>query len=699
MQELNVYSNIDSPIISVIIPIRITSIRRDIFKRLSYCYSEETNNIEYIVVDDGSSVFDARLLEQRCVELGYKYISTNTSKDMMFNLARARNKGATEAQGKYILFLDVDLLTYPGFYYDIITEVELQDIKHNSDVFLMFPVIYFNYQGMQIYLEQKDYLKKHFASQIMIEGKDHLIEKYSYGTSAILVDRLYYLTIGGQNEDFEGWGFEDYDFTIKMMKLSSKFFTPSNYSSMSGNFMSITRYSGWKAEYRLYGMWMARKGIYLYHVPHEIDSDYKGNQEENLRLLEESLNLNYVNEYIQTIQPNSNKSLLLSKNPFCCDYKLNPLLGNYEILDMKSISDWEEIKSYYTNNNFTQVVFPNPYGNNVLLGFYQYCRSHNVRYMVCERGALPGSSYHDINGFLCDSTSYNVDKWDIPLQKEQEMKIKAYLHCLGEGDEALEKQPKRLNKDVMFSELDINNKNKKKILIILQTKNDTVIKFFGRKFTTQESFKNFIEKIISISGSEYEFIYKNHPLEPSFITIDGAINADSYHIHDLINICDAVLTINSGAGLIAALLQKPVFTFGDSWYSISGIACNVNDERDFISKINSFKPSEEKLLRFAYYLRYRFYSFGKHHTVVHKKKDLIINATLRIDYTEVQIPDYHRIFYRNKEDKIGFNSILFKEYEQKLLLSDSGFKKESFFKRKKYKKIYKVIDKFISFIR
>ncbi|MBD3808364.1 MAG: hypothetical protein IE880_06575, partial [Epsilonproteobacteria bacterium] len=143
----------------------------------------------------------------------------------------------------------------------------------------------------------------------------------------------------------------------------------------------------------------------------------------------------------------------------------------------------------------------------------------------------------------------------------------------------------------------------------------------------------------------------------------GAINADDFHIHDLIDICDAVITINSGAGLIAALLGKPVFTLGDCWYTLPGIACDIKNEDEFFLKLNTFNPLEEKLLKFAYYLRFNFYSFGKHHTVIHTKANSKINATTKIDYTEVQTYKHGRIYFKDREYRVGFESILFKEYE------------------------------------
>ena len=68
----------------------------------------------------------------------------------------------------------------------------------------MIPVVYLNQLGMKKYLEIDDKLRQSFITQILMKCDFDLIEKYSYGTSCILIDRLYYLTIGGQSENYVG---------------------------------------------------------------------------------------------------------------------------------------------------------------------------------------------------------------------------------------------------------------------------------------------------------------------------------------------------------------------------------------------------------------------------------------------------------------------------------------------------------------
>lgn len=678
--------------ISVIIPIRVTPFRHDIFERIKFGIGSETENIEYIIVDDGSLENDANTIEELCSLLGFKYFSTGVSSNTPFNLARARNEGAKKATGKYIFFMDVDLLAFPGFYDDLLTEILVFDLDHNSDIFLMIPVVYLNQLGMKKYLEIDDKLRQSFITQILMKGDFDLIEKYSYGTSCILIDRLYYLTIGGQNENYEGWGYEDYEFTTKLIKLLNLFPKPNNYESMDGNFMTLNRYEGWKAEYKLFGLWMARKGIFLVHVPHPQDSKYRIHQDKNLELFKKSLTKILEHSDLKSILPGRKKSLMLSTNPFCYHYKLNALLGDYYIYDVSGIKDWRDILAFFENNHFFQIVFSNPYGNPLFLELYNYCKQNSIPFIVCERGAFPDSVYHDRNGFLYDSSSYNPYNWDHPLGEEQRLMAESYLSKLEKGEFTLEKQPSRNSERSTLDYLDISNRNKKRVLIILQTQNDTVIKFFGKNFTTQQSLLHFLENLVKSYRDSCVFIYKNHPLENSPLMISNAINADEFHINDLIDVSDAVLTVNSGAGLIAALLGKPVFTLGHSWYSLPGIACLVHDESDFIAKLATFKPDPEKLLRFTYYLRFKFYSFGKQNTVVHNINGKKVSATKSIDYYEVQTFDNGRLYFKDPEYNIGFDSVLFKEFEASSLLKKNSMTKiivNLLKKNKKLRKFYR----------
>ncbi|MEM6603765.1 MAG: glycosyltransferase [Pseudomonadota bacterium] len=683
--------------LSVIVSVRLTEEREDILERLSFAKSHLTEsnieNIEHILVDDGSQSDKAAQLKERCTELNISYLSTEASPDSMFNLARARNFGAQQASGRFILFLDADILPYPGFYNDIFKEIELQTLEKRSDLFLMCPVLYFKEETLPAYQQTPDRFKKDFLQNILLEGHMQTIDYVSYGTSCILTDRLYYLSIGGQNTQFEGWGYEDYEFTTRMIALAPLFPHPRHYTHMGGNFMTLRTYEGWKAVYRLYGLWLARKGMFLIHVPHKTQKSYHKNKNKNLKLFKVELSKDWPKEDIQPIIPQQPYAMILAKNPFCLHYKLNSLLGRHDYIDYKKYDTLDALLDIFKQKKFTQIIFPNPYAHPLLKELYDHCRTHKIKYLICERGALPDAIYHDPNGFLSDSSSYHPDKWDQPLTDQEKNALDDYLISLKKGQNTLEHQPERqtdiwknlgcaagtqkitdtLPRDGKYEadpyEIGTNfakistGLGVSKIIVFLQTENDTVMRYFGKDYGRLAHIKHFCEELINHFGDKISLIYKNHPLEINKINIQNGYCADHIHMNDLIDSADAVIVVNSGTGLIASALGKPVFTLGESWYSSNSIACPIENVNDFIEKFGHFTPDREKIDRFLYYLRFKFYAFGTQKTILHKQPDKHINATYDIHYYEVQTQDHGRLSFKKEEDKISFDSVLFEGYD------------------------------------
>ena len=85
------------------------------------------------------------------------------------------------------------------------------------------------------------------------------------------------------------------------------------------------------------------------------------------------------------------------------------------------------------------VLMPNPYGNEVRLSLYRILRQQNeIKYFASDRGALPDSWFFDPNGFNGDSSSYDVENWDIPLTIEREDRVKEYIQKQCSDSTALE---------------------------------------------------------------------------------------------------------------------------------------------------------------------------------------------------------------------------------------------------------------------
>jgi len=376
------------------------------------------------VVDDGSDAEFAARLQKRCIQLGITYLATGADPGTPFNLARARNVGARYAKGRLLLFLDVDLLPCDGFYGDILDESALLGMDVHIDRFLMCPVIYLTQAGYEKIQGLPGRLRKAFAINAMLSYDLRYREKFSHGTSVILVNLHYYLCRGGQDERFEGWGYEDYEFTTRLMLHNPQFPLPENCSSMAGNFMTIDKYSGWKAAYRLHGDWLGSKGIYLLHMPHPVDRKYAANAARNQRRLEKRFRQGLqAEEPVPISYPEAGVSLLFRETPFCFFREFAPFLGRTIFANERSLCEAKSLASFLRTNHVSRVVFGNPYANDALLSIYGWCRKNRFPFVVCERGALPDSVFHDSGGFLCDSDSYSPGKWDKPLSKEQEERV------------------------------------------------------------------------------------------------------------------------------------------------------------------------------------------------------------------------------------------------------------------------------------
>ncbi|MBD9641913.1 glycosyltransferase [Ensifer sp. ENS07] len=626
--------------VTVIIPIRITEGRRDLIERLKFFRKDHLlpDSVDFLVVDDGSADEDHLLLRQaECDRL--KVIRTGARYYQDFSLARARNHAAQRAVGDFIVFMDADLLPYPGFYRDILFELHSHKMQTHVNRFLMVPVIYLTDRGHLLLHDTPSEQWRSVFINAMNADDRVLIEKHSTGTSVIVVDRRYYLSRGGQDEDFQGWGFEDYEFANRLIRRLRMFALPPNWLSMAGNFMTIRAYDGWKATYRLYGDWLAAKGIYLFHAPHPVEHHYHSRKDQNLKhlLMKMKADQTAPNEPPALPDLGQGTSLLFRKNPFCWDREFAPYLGTPIFMNENEFASAVTFLDFVRDSKLSRVVFANPYANEKLLALYKACKNNNIPIVVCERGALPGSIYHDRGGFLSDSNSYSPEYWDIPLTStEREMTLR-YISEIRYGDEMLEQQAGRADISEIKGRLGIT-RGQKVLLVPFQQPNDTVIRHFSGQVGSYENFRRIISELVERLGPGWRVVYKKHPAETDFVPIGGASAAHEENIYDLIEISSAVAVINSGVGIYAMMFGKPLLVFGESWYSHDGLCHTISPEENLVELLNKdIEIDYERVLRFIHYLRFKFYSFGNMTARrVRTPEGSPITATSGITYFEVR---------------------------------------------------------------
>lgn len=183
----------------------------------------DSNDIEVIVIDDGSCDETSKIVAQYCEQMQIKYVFQKSS-----GLSAARNNGIKHASFKNLLFLDDDRIVCDGYLQrlsfrdaDIVFGRQKEWYIRNFDERLE--------QVYKIVAEQKENLhRKTIDSRYYVKTKA-IYEKN--GTSIpwvgcifanTLIKREIFEKIGSFSEQFVGWGFEDLDVSYRAFAAGYK---------------------------------------------------------------------------------------------------------------------------------------------------------------------------------------------------------------------------------------------------------------------------------------------------------------------------------------------------------------------------------------------------------------------------------------------------------------------------------------------
>lgn len=627
------------PILTVIITLRASS-HYDMVSRLRYRLldARRPECVSFLVVDDASPDAEAARLKATSEELGFAYHRLD-SKKSSFCAATARNYGAAVATSRFILHEDIDLFPYPGFYQDILDEIRIQGLEDDASKFLTIPALYLT-DGASKAMLSGERSKNEALHDLLIKGPS--VATYLPASSAIVVDRFNYLAIGGYNERFNGWGLEDLEYAYRLTRRSNTFISPSDHRVLvEGGFSMTSRYTGWRAQFRLHGDLLARKGIVIFHAHHPKDDSWRSKElhAANKRLFHECVErFDSVGQYLPSLSmPDRGRSLIFGKGTFAYNPALLPLWGDLEV---KGYQDFLEtdVVSYIKANSIDRVIFTNPYANEQRLAVYRSVRSSGTPYLVVERGALTDSMFIDDTGFCCESTRYRREHWPKELDKGRLSRVRKYIDEETTSSSALEKQGDRLGAREAREKLGVPP-SKKILFVPFQSRSDTTVTYFAGDIGSFDNFVELVRQVTKTLPPDWTVIFKKHPLSTVQEEVPGALDAANMHIKDILDVCDYVLLMNSGVGVLSALFGKPVIYTAQAFYADSGLNRKASTPSAVVSLLTEgFSVDEESRLRFISYLIEDFYSFGKF-TV--REKTHTSNAKLtitdRIDYYRVNL--------------------------------------------------------------
>ncbi|MFK9084288.1 hypothetical protein [Pseudomonas neuropathica] len=313
--------------------------------------------------------------------------------------------------------------------------------------------------------------------------------------------------------------------------------------------------------------------------------------------------------------------------------------GTITFREEGSFQKADEAITFVRNSSFDMVIMPNPYGNERRRWIYTHLKTLGFPVLVFDRGALPGSWFFDL-GFNADSATYHPLTWDKPLTEEENEAVNIYIEE-AKTHAPLENQAPAIGGSQLKEDLGLTGK--KVLFVPFQRPSDTTIKFFSGQVASFDNFVKLVSKtknLLQQYSDEWVIVAKKHPLEQNRPSADVMYVDDDTHIHDLIEMSEAVLLVNSGVGVISALFNKPVLHAGHAFYSHPNINHSVNTAEDIAYWLHSgFKPCENTRNRFIHHLVNNVYSFGKFETELVQQKDgSYRNITRKIHFDKVNVP-------------------------------------------------------------
>ncbi len=664
--------------ISLIVPLRFGNTLFDGPIRLEkLLQSVPADLFEVVVVDYGSAVEEATIVKSitsRYAHARYVYVPASHAP---FSAGIARNVGAEHARHSTIMFNDVDVLCSQEMYRRIHDEAEARDIGHSYD-FFSIPIAFLTYEGVQEYSELHEANSESKADALfqyhLIRGNSQFLLNMAYSGSTIVVSRNLYLSIGGTNAEFHGHGAEDFEVKLRLTSYRPVGVRPLDfYRNTKTN--QLQDFVGFRSYLSLYGYEVFFRGIYMVHLWHprrEVASALTAVPAASYRQTDRNFAL--MTQMIKAFetkgsQPaplqdksSNRKTMVLCRpngNAHNSLRQVLPLLGAFEVIDESSFKNSEMMGKTFFKNGFTHILFLNPYGNEHRLSLYNWVKREGIPYWVHDRGALPHSWFFDPNGFNSSSSSYDAEHWDHPISEHAKRDVASYLQAMRASAETLEVNGAPKSSSYWKARFGVGHR--KVLFVPLQRPSDTVTRYFGGPVGPYENFYFWVSAVASrLDPAEWVVLCKKHPAETIRPNIPGVVFVpDDAHVHDMLDLCDSVLLLNSGVGLLSLAFGKPVVACGESFYAATGLAQRANSIDDAVTKIENPSLDEEKVFRFLHYLLTSFYSFGKTEYVEVDNGSSKFLAAREIRYSSIRLLTDEPVLFGPPPRQASLDSILY----------------------------------------
>ncbi|EHM5813367.1 glycosyltransferase [Campylobacter jejuni] len=416
------------PLLSVIIPFGLSKerpyIEERVLQKAKFFQSDE--NIEFIFVE-GYSSKDHEL--KNFIQANH-HIYLKDMDQKAFSQGRCRNLGASYAHSNVLLFLDVDCYISLDSFEKILKLIQIKNISQNINALIVLPVVYLNKEANEKLKQYDDKFWDILIQEDLFTAKNTWVKFFApSSTSSIVINKYQFLRLGGNDENFIGHGYEDFDLFVRVLKACVSFEKmPTNlsYDARNWNFFNFKGFRSW---FSLLGYEACFYGIYMYHFYHiePNQNAYMQNKDKNHRLFYKHLKNIKKHDLkpLQVFKAKGEKVLMLFKDQ---NYDFKDISVYVGEIIYKNISDFfidKELKyelflDFLQQEKITKIFLD----TSIKLQFngIDYC---DIFYF--QKGILPHSWFFAKN--------LDLDyKQDLNLSEQKLYQVKEYFLTLKEDE-------------------------------------------------------------------------------------------------------------------------------------------------------------------------------------------------------------------------------------------------------------------------
>lgn len=651
--------------ITLCLGIRISEVNPWAMERLRFSLSFYSPKPNAVVVDFGSKPPFSNAIKQICDDNLAKYVYVEDNEE--FSASKARNIAFENSKTNFLFFADLDFI-YDCDIFGKLTSIanRLEMLKYPRKM-LPMPIFHVHKEATELFEGlptdiAKDKLIAEWGFDAFGTEFGSTFEFVAPYSNTFLINRRFFDLSGGYCDEFRGHGSEDFEFLIRLAKLSTNITMPHApekdfYGPLKESFFDQNKaYTGFRRYLEAFTAPAESLGIKAFHLWHEKPAA-KGYWTQNNDWRRERFN-QVMNRHIGAEEnilsvdyiKRSKKALCIFRDKTQWGYFIPLRLAGYSLVPLCNTDDdciYNTLSSI-EKFEFDRIFIFNPYmkSHAVYRGILELAKKLNIKTTVIERGGLPNSMYYADEVAYGDSDytdlkytlgGANLQGWEIEQGKNIVNIIKTGAYSL-ENVEPYELTWKKLAL--------LRHAGMKKIFIPLQIRDDMAVRCFTEGHITYAEFEMTLQDTVR-SHNDCVFIIKQHPLSKYDLSWTEEyeniyLASQSENVHALIDVCDAVVLYNSGVGLLALAHQKPVYCIGNAYYSgrdaYAKSVVNLEIALNMINENNQTPYSEHELAMFFAWLISRKYSWFSADDIIrefsdrkaHGYKNITVN-TINID--------------------------------------------------------------------